>query len=483
MSASFPQQRVVIQGDRLVWDAPVVASQPGLVSAPETTAAWLRSIVVLLIMSGYMLLNWPFSQFRIPPSGAGIPIGEVVLILCLATMNLPRAFSRLGTVVPLLPFLVWWGYGVSRAIFDFTIYGPWALRDAVHVLESMYLIIAFVMAGSLVGFERFFRWLTPLLAIGACYGLLYPYNEQIEAVSPVVIAGSGFPVPIFGSMTNTPYLMIMAAAGLLIFKGNRVWAILTACMLLGFMIAMFQARTLYLIVLAMFGFLFLYRRSSLGNFSMIVYLGALLLAAIPLLGLEFKGRLGADFSFGFMVNHFLAIFGAGSDEYKGVAAAAEGVDMRLEWWRKIFDDMMTDPAHLLLGLGYGIPLTDFANESGAIVREPHNSYISVIARTGLIGALAWATIMISLFRRWHLTLRHCQAIGWRTGENRLLLLMVFFICIVVLALGEDGFEKPFNLIPFYIFWGIILRMSYMLKRGEIGPDAAEQALAERAPGV
>ncbi len=49
--------------------------------------------------------------------------------------------------------------------------------------------------------------------------------------------------------------------------------------------------------------------------------------------------------------------------------------------------------------------------------------------------------------------------------------MVFFICIWVLAIGEDGFEKPYNIIPFYFFWGIILRFSLLLDRGLIGPDA------------
>ena len=46
----------------------------------------------------------------------------------------------------------------------------------------------------------------------------------------------------------------------------------------------------------------------------------------------------------------------------------------------------------------------------------------------------------------------------------------------MLAIGEDGFEKPYNIIPFYFFWGIVLRMAYNLKaeeadstRGRTGP--------------
>jgi hypothetical protein len=35
-----------------------------------------------------------------------------------------------------------------------------------------------------------------------------------------------------------------------------------------------------------------------------------------------------------------------------------------------------------------------------------------------------------------------------------------FILVWVFAIGEDAFEKPFNAIPYYFFWGIILRFYY-----------------------
>jgi hypothetical protein len=211
----------------------------------------------------------------------------------------------------------------------------------------------------------------------------------------------------------------------------------------------------------------------------VVVLSGFLLALIALLGLQFQGRLGAAFTFDFLVHHFLAIFGVESQEFEGVTAAAEGVSQRLEWWTKIFDRMLADPFSLLLGLGYGLPLTDFHGSSGAAVREPHNSYITVFARTGVVGAICWTLIMLSLVRRWHTSFRRCYDRGWREGQNRLLVLMVIFICIWVLAIGEDGFEKPYNIIPFYFFWGIILRFSLLLERGLIGPEAEAAESYER----
>ena len=93
----------------------------------------------------------------------------------------------------------------------------------------------------------------------------------------------------------------------------------------------------------------------------------------------------------------------------------------------------------------------------------------MIARTGVIGAVCWVWMMLELLRRWHTTFMKCHELGWREGENRLIALMVFFICCWVLAIGEDGFEKPYNIIPFYFFWGIVLRFSLLVDRGLVGP--------------
>ena len=83
---------------------------------------------------------------------------------------------------------------------------------------------------------------------------------------------------------------------------------------------------------------------------------------------------------------------------KASCSAAEGVGQRDRLGLKIYERMIEDPFHLLLGLGYGLPLTDF-HGSGAAVRRPRNSYITVIARTGVIGAVCWVWMMLELLRR------------------------------------------------------------------------------------
>jgi len=470
-------RQVVIRGGRLYWPGRSIAAPGDALPAPGRLER-VRNTILLLTVSLYLLFNWGFMQLRVPPGGGlGLPVGEIVLFMTLATLSYASVLGRLAAIVALLPFVIWWGFGLSRALFDFVFVGAWALRDAAHVIESLFLLAGFVLASHPASLERFFRWLPWILGAGVVYGLLYPLRFEIWALSPTIVTAHGFEVPILGTMANTAYVMIPAALYLILFHGNRLPAILLAVLILGYTIAMFQARTLYLVMIAVFGFLVLYRRSSIGHVALIVYISGLLLALVTLLGLQFQGRLGAAFSFDFLVQHFLAIFGIASSEYQGIASAAAGVGQRLEWWNNILAQMLSNPFKLLLGLGYGVVLTDFYGVGGIAVREPHNSYITVFARTGIIGATAWALMMLVMVRRWHLAVRHCREIGWRLGENRLLVLMVYFICMWVLALGEDGFEKPYNVIPFYFFWGIVLRFALLLERGEIGPEAEAEAAA------
>ena len=216
-------------------------------------------------------------------------------------------------------------------------------------------------------------------------------------------------------MANTAHLMIMAAVYLILFHGNKLLANVVAVMIIGYTVAMFQARTLYLTLIAVFGFMMLYRRSSLGNIGIVRFLSGFLLGLISLIGLQFEGRLGASFGANFLVAHFMAIFGVCDPTFEGVCSAAEGVGQRLEWWTSIYDSMLQDPFNLLLGLGYGVTLTDFYGASGAAVREPHNSYITVIARTGIIGGVCWVLIMVEPAPP---LARHLHAMPWRSAGAR-----------------------------------------------------------------
>ena len=424
-----------------------------------------RNVLILVVLSLYMILNYGFMQVRVPPiEGGGIPIGELTLIVSLATTNVFIILVRFSKVILLAPFLVWWILGFYHAYWGILEYGMWALRDATHLIESLFLLIGFAFAGRPEAIESFFRWLPKILVIGSIYAIGYPFSEMLKSISPTILTGSGLFVPIFFNYTNTSVILLASVSYVMLFTSwNHIFTVrylFTAAVLLGFTAFLFQARTIYLQILALILFFSIYRHNAKRRFLYIIIAALILLCVITELGLSIEGRLGQRVSATFIKNHFLALFGV---ESEGVVHAAQGVTQRIEWWRDLLKFWSEKVGSIFYGLGYGLPLIDFKIENNVIVREPHNSYISILTRLGILGALVWVWIHILLINVWRKAFHICKNNGWRLGENRLLCLMTYFILIWVLAIGEDAFEKPFNAIPYYFFWGIVLRFYSYLK--------------------
>jgi hypothetical protein len=264
---------VVIRDGRLYWPGREDGLSPEHVpDAGPTRIERIRNTILLLTVFAYVLLNWGFQQVRVPPvAGGGLPIGEIVLFLTLLTISYTRTLGRLNQVVWLLPFGIWWGFGLGRAIVDFGLYGAWALRDAAHVIESLFLLAGFVLAAHPSTFEKFFEWLPRFLVVAVAYGFLYPFHWDIAMMSPTIMGANGFEVPIIGGMMTMPFMMILAATYLILWYGHRFLPNLIAALLIGFAVATFQARTVYLVLIAVFAFLVWYRRSTIGNIALFAY--------------------------------------------------------------------------------------------------------------------------------------------------------------------------------------------------------------------
>jgi O-antigen ligase len=110
-----------------------------------------------------------------------------------------------------------------------------------------------------------------------------------------------------------------------------------------------------------------------------------------------------------------------------------------------------------------MPLTDFRSPTGNLVREPHNSYISVWGRLGFTGAAAWLLMQITLYHAWWRSYRLTKKFGWIHAQNNLILLLIFMFFIILAALGEDAMEKPYGAIPYYLFFGVVLRYGMLLR--------------------
>jgi len=431
-----------------------------------------RNYLVLASIFLYLALNYGFMVVRIPPTeGTGVPVGELVLLFSLATIHYPTLIGQMKKVVNPAPFLLFVTLGLVGALKGVSDYGMWAMRDATHEIEALYLLVGFAVAGRLEWMQKIFHWIPLLLVFAVLFGFTFPIREMLQAAGPSITGAQGQRVPM-AQYLNTYTLTLWAVMMLVLWERNIKFInyVLLSGFLIAYVVFVYQSRTIYLQVVGLM-LLMAWKKPEINRkLLMAVLLFLIILVIISVTGIEIKGRLGEKVNLDFLLGHLKAIVGVDSDS-AGVKGASEGVGLRIGWWINIYHDMISSLQSLFFGLGFGIPLTNFHDNFNSIVREPHNSYISVTARMGLIGLATMVWMYLSFLRAWNAAYKRCVELDWEEGKNILLFFLSYFILIWIFSMTEDGMEKPFNAISFYFFWGVVLRFALYLKNGEIGPDS------------
>lgn len=427
----------------------------------------LKVSTLLTLVGGYLILGYSFMLLRIPPTGFGIPLGELLLVVALLGIDPLRVLSRMSAAVLLTPFLLWWGWGLGRLVLDAAEHGFWALRDATPLIESLFLIVGFSLAADPRATQRLIRWLRPIIVIACLYGLLSAFEDQITAISPTLSGASGQPVPIFGSFAMTGTMLLWGAFACLTAPAerpaSRTLQTVAAGFLIAFALLVIQMRSTYLQLMGLSGLLLFVRPRALGRLGTAIPVLLFLLLLIAAFDLRVSGRLTSQISLSFFWDHIQSMFGAGASGQGAVADAASGVPLRLRWWHRLYEELTVDPVTLLTGLGYGIPLTDFRDTLGVATREPHNSVVSVAGRLGLIGLVSWTWMQVELFRAGFRAYRDFQRTGRDEAARLALLVLAFAVLTLVRCVGEDTMEKSYFAIPYYAFWGFVLRTAYQLR--------------------
>ncbi len=436
----------------------------------------IRAELLLLIIGAYVILNHGFMLLRVPPSGGiGVPIGELIVLLFALTFIFEiRRLPSFAWVAPILPLAIWWGVGGVRAALGLETYGIWALRDATHFIDSLFLWIGFVAAATPGFLARFSGWLRALLNVGVIYTLLYPFREALTALSPKISAPAGYQASLLFNYSSGGLLALTAATRWLVDRTSilGIPAIVLAGGLIVFCVVLLQMRTVYVQIAALLLMFFFIQPRTAVRLSFSMMLGVVLLFLVLATGIEISGRLGETFSINFLFEHIAAIWGQSGSG--ATHSAASGLDQRFRWWALIWEDVTASFSTTFFGLGYGIPLTDFRTVGGIAVREPHNSLMSIIGRLGFVGLFAFIWFHLSFAATWFTVHSWCRKNGAHLWKNNMIIMGAFFVLLWVFSMAEDGFEKPFNAIPYYFLWGVILRVRYEImiaeRRGDPVPS-------------
>lgn len=413
----------------------------------------LVSYIVLFTFFANAFLGYSYTNILI----ASIPLNEILLIITLILIN--KEVINILYRYPIVIFLVIWslGYLLLSVPFGFMKYGIWAGRDATHLIEIWWLIVSIYL------FERIDikKALTKILKILFIFFIIkFIFILAGDSIKGIfVIHGAQGNIDLFGSKTGINLIIFIVLFSYLLKLYRSVFVLI----IILFFIAILQGRTIYIGLLSAIILYVLMNRFSILK-VLKIFLGIILML-ILLYSISFMTFLNDYTRFGIesiaphnILLHLLASTG-NSEEY---AASAHGTLQRVTWFLINWNRAMADSFVLFFGQGFGVVLTDFSTMN--IVREPHNSFLSVFARTGLVGLTLWITFHVFINTKALMILSK-----YRKMIKYNIYLKYLFICFFTMqamywfSLVEPGFESPQTCINFYILLGLMVFLVKNLK--------------------
>ena len=406
--------------------------------------------LVLATLAGDLLLTAGFMLLRLPPGGPGVPVNEGVLLIALAALLLGgRGLGGVAASPGFWPLLGLWVLAGAHLILDVPAHGAWAIRDAANILESGFFVVGFALARDPRFPGALARWLGAVCLAAALYALLYPFQGWLTRFSPRIGSMSGYEAPLLFSFVNTSSVALTAVCHTLL---RRNWPLALraglAGLVLTWLIVFVQARITYPQLLFVALLFAVFAPRQLGEFALVAGVAAIFMALFLASGIRLPGRLGMTFSLDFLASHVRAIWGGG--EMRDVAG---GVGLRLGWWAEIQERLARSPRDWFLGLGYGMPLTGFRGLHDDVVREPHNSYVSIYGRLGFVGLALFLAFLASAAASAARLILRARALGDAELHASAMTIACFLGVHAIYALGEGGMEVSFIAVPFYFLAG------------------------------
>ncbi|MEF2278523.1 O-antigen ligase family protein [Deinococcus sp. YIM 134068] len=426
------------------------------------------------VLLGYALLGRGFAYVGAAP----LYVGELTLVLVLGAallMTRPRTLARLPLAWLLGGLLL---VGLVTTLPHVGTYGLDALRDAVlwgYGLFALAVAALLLRAGGVLDAARayarcvpVFLWCAPVVivagevaaaALPRFPGAAAPLGELKGGDVAVHLAGIAALL-----LLGLPRLLASGRAALL---PHAAWArrewVWWALWLAAAAIPVFRVRAgLLSIVVAVLVVVLLRPGSRWGKPAALTTLalaGLLTLGGGITLG-ERRNTISAEA----LVQNLQSISGQSDDSYRNGTRS-----WRLNWWGDIARYTFTGP-YFWTGKGYGINLADadgyqLGYAAGeARLRSPHNGHLTLLARSGVPGLVAWTllnlTFALGLLRAYF----RARAARRELWARLNLWTLAYWAAFMTNASFDVYLEGPTGGIPFWCLFGFGIALLAVQRR-------------------
>lgn len=409
----------------------------------------VKNIVFFSFMAnGY--LGYGYTNILIGP----LPLNEILLLLSLVIMN-KYIFIIILKYQMVIPLITWsLAYMFLSVPFGFMEHGIWAGRDATHLIEIWWVVVVLYVFDKIDIKQELKKALKVMSILFIFKVTIILLGDHARGI--FVIQGAQGEIDILASSTGLNLILFVLLFSWFIGLLRKILNLILSLIL----ISLLQSRTIYIGLISSIGFYILLHKFKIIKILKIIFGASIMIVLLYFISmmtfLDEYTRFGIESIAPHKIFlHLMSSFGE-SEEY---ASSAHGTTQRIEWFLINWNKAMNDSFVLWFGQGFGIPLTNFNTLN--IVREPHNSYLSIFSRTGLFGLLLWLIFHVYINTKAFFTL-----IKYRKEMHNNEYLKYLFVSFFTMhsmywfSLVEPGFESPQTAINFYILLGL---MAYILK--------------------
>ncbi len=127
---------------------------------------------------------------------------------------------------------------------------------------------------------------------------------------------------------------------------------------------------------------------------------------------------------------------------------------RLQLFADVWNDWTTDLYSIVLGQGFGQPLVQVSIADGTLVRQPHNTHLTILARLGLGGAFLWMGLHWQILKRFLGGLRRYTRGSF--AHDLVLWCFLFYVLGLFVTSIQPWLEFSYGAIPFSLIVGFAL---------------------------
>lgn len=433
----------------------VVATRPLLapqlsdnyVAPPDSRTLGVMESAFLFALGGYLFFDRAFAWVHVP--GLPLFVGELIIILGVVAMlstnpHLGRVIRGSGAAKALVAYM---GWGAFLLVGRITVYGQDAIRDAA--LWYYGIVAIFVLVLLLARPSRVESWLR-------LYGRAIPYSLIWFPIATVLDALFEYAVPTVPDSAvpitahRTGNMAVMAAAGVgflwLVDRDNELYSErqrvgLTVLGTIVILFAGMKNRGGFVSAAVALAIAMLFLRRKRSEISLVMVGAVVVLLTVGLLG-NVKVSLFSD-DREVSVEQFLNNITSVIDQDAGGSRQTTTTAWRLEIWGRVLHDVTTE--HPLTGFGPGPDLGErygITSDAAVPLRNPHNSHVGVLARSGFVGVGLWAILWLVWTAELLLARSRMVARGRNVEAGILVWMVVTVAAILVNAVFDPTLEGP-----------------------------------------